>query len=189
MVRELNWWASGGLRANRTSPWCPLRPTLQIWTDASMYACGGKTDEGLPIQYSWSEQEKRKHINWLELRAARYALLELASPGILVQLQIDNIMVITFIWKMGGTHSLSLCKESPLLWREAIRRNITILPPQWLSTMENTEADFLSRHRLQRLDFKLISSEFRRICHKLQVWPTLDAFASRGTHQIPRYMT
>ena len=55
--------------------------------------------------------------------------------------------------------------------------------------MENTEADFLSRHRLQRWDFKLISSEFQRICHRLQVWTTLDAFASKGSHQIPRYMT
>ena len=55
--------------------------------------------------------------------------------------------------------------------------------------MDNTEADFLSRHRLQRWDFKLISSEFWRICHRLQVWPTLDAFASKGSHQIPRYMT
>ena len=51
------------------------------------------------------------------------------------------------------------------------------------------ETDFLSRHSLQRWDFKLISSKFQRICHKLQVWPTLDAFASRGTHQITRYMT
>ena len=76
-----------------------------------------------------------------------------------------------------------------MLWRQAIRRNITILPPQWLSTLENTEADFLSRHRLQRWDFKLISSEFWRFCHRLQVWPTLDAFVSRGSHQIPRYMT
>ena len=49
--------------------------------------------------------------------------------------------------------------------------------------------NFLIRHRLQRRDFKLISSEFWRICHRLQVWPTLDAFTSRGSHQIPRYMT
>ena len=118
--------------------------------DASMYAGGGHTDEGLPFQYLWSEHEKRKHINWLELRAAQYALLELASPGDVVQLHIDNITAIAFIRKMGGTRSLSLYKESHLLWREAIRRNITILPPQWLSTTENTEADFLSRHRLQR---------------------------------------
>ena len=35
VVRELNWWASGGLRANRTSPWRPPKPTLQIWMDAT----------------------------------------------------------------------------------------------------------------------------------------------------------
>ena len=58
-----------------------------------------------------------------------------------------------------------------------------------MASEANAEADFLSRHRLQRWDFKLISSEFRRICHRLQVWPTLDAFTSKGSHQIPRYMT
>ena len=89
----------------------------------------------------------------------------------------------------GGTHSLSLCQESHQLWREAIRRNITILPPQWLSTTENTEADILSRHRLQKWDFKLISAEFWRIRHLFQIWPTWDAFTSEGSHQVLRYMT
>merc|ERR1712243_542063 len=42
---------------------------------------------------------------------------------------------------------------------------------------------------LQRRDFKLISSEFWRVCCRLQVLPTLDAFASKGTHQMVRYMT
>ena len=70
LLRELNWWASGGMRANRISPWHPPIPTLQIWTDASLYGGGGKTDCGSHFQYTWSEQEKGKHINWLELRAA-----------------------------------------------------------------------------------------------------------------------
>ena len=103
--------------------------------------------------------------------------MHLVRAGGMVQLHLDNITAIAFIRRIGGICSLSLCKESHLLWHQAIRRNITILPPQWLSTLENTEADFLSRHRLQRWDFKLISSEFQRICHKLQVWPTLDTFA------------
>ncbi len=46
---------------------------------------------------TWSEQEAKKHINWLELRAAPYALLELASPADVVQLHLDNIKAITFI--------------------------------------------------------------------------------------------
>ena len=88
------------------------------------------------------------HINWLELRAAQYALLELVSPREVMQFHIDNMMAIAFIRRLGGTCSLALCKESHQLWREAIDRNITILPPQWLASVDNTEADFLSRHRL-----------------------------------------
>ena len=106
-----------------------------------------------------------------------------------MQLHLDNMTAIAYIRKSGGTSSLPFCKESHLLWCQAIRRNLTLLPPQWISTQENTEADFLSRHKLQRWDFKLISSEFQRVCHRFQVWPTLDAFASRGSHQIPKYMT
>ena len=48
------------------------------------------------------------------------------------------------------------------------------------------EADFLSRHHLKRSDFKLASSEFRRVHQRLQVWPTLDAFTAK---EIPKYMT
>jgi hypothetical protein len=154
-----------------------------------MYAGGAHTDSGLHFQRSWSEKESRKHINWLELRAARLALLELASPGDVVQLHLDNMTAIAFIRKLGGTRSPTLCKESLKLWRQAIEREITILTPMWISTLENTQADFLSRHSLSRWDFKLAPSEFRRVCHRLQVWPTLDAFASKRCHQIPRYMT
>ena len=96
---------------------------------------------------------------------------------------------ITFIRRMGGTRSLTMCRESHQLWHEAIKRNITILPPQWLASEDNAEVDFLSRHRLQRWNFKLVPLEFWRICHRFQVWPTLDAFVSKGSHQIPRYMT
>ena len=85
------------------------------------------------------------------------------------QLYPDNIMVITIIRRIGDTCSLSLCKVRHLLWYQAIRRNLTILLPQWLSTLENTEVDFLSRHRLQRWDFKLVSSEFQRVCCRYQV--------------------
>ena len=84
--------------------------------DACLYGSGGKTDCGSHFQYTWTEQEKGKHINWLELRAARYALLELASPEEVVQNHIENMMAIAFIRRLGGTRSLVLCKESHQLW-------------------------------------------------------------------------
>ena len=69
LVRELNWWASRGMRANRISPWHPPIPTLKIWTDACLYGSGGKTDNRSQFQYTSTEQKEGKHINWLEPRA------------------------------------------------------------------------------------------------------------------------
>ena len=107
----------------------------------------------------------------------------------MVQFHIDNMTAIAFIRRLEGTRSQALCKESHQLWQEAINRNIKILPPEWLVSKANAEADFLSRGSLQKWDFKLISFEFQRVCRRLQVWPTLDAFASRGTRQMAKYMT
>ena len=137
--------------------------------DASLYAGGANADCGIPFQHTCSEQEARKHINWLELRAARYALLELVSPRDVVQLHRDNMTVIAFIRRLGSTRSQPLYKESHHFLQDAIRSNITILPPQALYKTDNIEADFLSRHKIQRWDFKLISSEFWRICPRFQV--------------------
>ena len=165
-------------------------PTVQIWSDASYYAGGATNDKGISFQHPWSESERdMAHINLLDLRAARLCLRELASPGDIVWFHLDNITVIAYIRKLGGTCSLILSVESRKLWLYAIQRNITILPPHWLSSEDNVEPNFLSRHNMQRWDFKLVSSEFRRVCQRLQVWPTLDAFASQESHQVPRYMT
>ena len=120
--------------ANRISMWCPPKRTLHIWSDASMHAGGTHTDSGFHFQFTWSELEAGKHINRLELRAAWYALLQLTSPGDVVQLHLDITTAITYIRKMGRTHSLSLCKESHLLWCQAIRRNLTLHLPLWIST-------------------------------------------------------
>ena len=51
------------------------------------------------------------------------------------------------------------------------------------------EADVLSRHSLLKWDFRLLSKMCLEVCHKLSTYPTLDAFASRWCHLLPRYMT
>ena len=178
-IRDLDWWANGGLRANRVSLWITPKPTVQIWSDASYYTGGATNDKGLSFQHPWSESERdTAHINLLELRVTRLSLHELASPGNLVRFHLDNIMAIAYIRKLWGTSSSILSAESWKLWLYTIQRNIMILPPHWLSSEDNVEADFLSRHNMQRWDFKLVSSEFRRVCQRLQVWPTLGAFAT-----------
>ena len=38
VVRELEWGALRGLRANSISPWLPPKPLINIWLDASLHA-------------------------------------------------------------------------------------------------------------------------------------------------------
>ena len=99
-------------------------------------------------------------------------LLQLTSPTHVAQLHPNNITSITFIRMMGGTFSPTPCKESLLFWCQAIQRDLAILPPIWLASEENTEANFLSRDSLKRWNLKLASREFLRVCQRLQVWPT-----------------
>ena len=96
--------------------------------------------------FSTSGQTRIRSFNYLELRAVRLSLRKLAVPGNVVRFYLDNMTARAYIRKMGGTRSSFLRTESLVLWQEAIRSNITILPPHWLSSEEIAEADFLSRH-------------------------------------------
>merc|ERR1712112_742066 len=101
-IRDLDWWANGGLKANHFSPWRPPAPTVQIWSDASYYAGGATNYKGLYFQHPWSESERdTAHFNLLELRVARLSLCELAIPGNVVRFHLDNIMAIAYIRKLG----------------------------------------------------------------------------------------
>ena len=146
--------------------WDTPKPRLYIWSYASPMLGGARNNCGKQFQHEWTDKEARNHINWLELMAVRLALLQLASPRGTVQLFLDNITSIALIKKMGETYSPALCKESLLLWCQAIERKLRILPPQWLASEENTEADFLSRNLLQRLNSKLASTEFWWVCQR-----------------------
>ena len=43
--------------------------------------------------------------------------------------------------------------------------------------------------RLENWDFKLLHSEYQKVCRTLGVVPTLDAFASQRCHQLSRFMS
>ena len=64
-------------------------------------------------------------------------------------------------------------------------RNVTLLPPQWIPTEENTAADFLSRHNMTQWMFMLDRKVFRSILDHFSLQPTLDAFTDRKeTNQV-----
>ena len=61
--------------------------------------------------------------------------------------------------------------------------------PHWVSTKENVVADFLSRHNLNSWEIKLDVDLFQLLLDHFHLQPTLDAFASSKTKQLPRYMS
>ena len=190
-LTNLRWWVSpAGFAGNCSTLLREPKPTLEIWSDANLAMGGARCSRGNWMQRSWTdlEMEQGLHINLLEIRAARESL-SLASPGDRVRLHLDSTTACSYIRRQGGTRSLSLSKEACLLWEQAVSNNITLLTPHWLSSKDNAEADFLTRNRLSQWEFRLRQDLFLQILETFQIWPTLDAFASKATTQMPRYMT
>ena len=97
-----------------------LRPSsqihsIQLFTDASNEGWGAHLDQS-STKGLWSDQEKRLHINVLELKAVSLALRnfkdQCQSQTVLVAA--DNSTVVAYINKQGGTHSVEMCA---LLWK------------------------------------------------------------------------
>ena len=187
--RELTWWIKE-FSSNCTAPIRELEPTVQIYSDANLLMGGSHCSRGKFLQRAWSQEELSQdlHINLLEIRAAREALA-LAEPGDLVRLHIDSRTAASYIRRQGGTKSSLLSTEACQLWREAVSRNLTLLTPHWLSTTENVMADFLSRHEMGQWECVLSRSTLNMVLETFQLSPTLDVFASRETHRLPRYMS
>ena len=128
-------------------------------------------------------------INLLETRAAQKSVVALSEPGYCVRLHIDNRTAAAYIRCQGGTKSNVLSQEALLLWKQALAKDITLLPPHWITTEENTAADFLSRHDMDHWEFRLDRKVFRSILDHFNLQPALDAFACQFLAQLPRYMS
>ena len=189
---HLQWWVSdSGFPGNCSSPIREGQPSLDIWADANLSMGGARSSRGECFQRTWTKMElsRKPSINLLELRAAREGLKSLSRPGDVVRLHLDNRTACAYITKQGGTKSHLLSEEACRLWEEALEKGVTLLAPHWLSTQDNVEADFLSRNKLEHWEFMLEKSVFNMVLETFHVRPTLDAFASKGTAQLPRYMT
>ena len=83
--------------------WHMPRPDVTVWSDASLGAGSAVSDDGFSFQKTWDKTEAQRHINFLELRAARLGFRDLVDPGLIVQYYIDNMTAHAYIRKKGGT--------------------------------------------------------------------------------------
>ena len=89
--------------------------SMQLLTDASNEGWGAHLEPS-SIQGLWSPQEKRLHINVLELKAAFLALRRFKDQcqEQTVLVATDNSTVVAYINKQGGTHSAEMCALGPI---------------------------------------------------------------------------
>ena len=177
---------NSGFCGNSIVTWSPPKANVHVWSDTSPWVEGAVNYHGDYFQHSWTEVESCKHINLLEIRAAREGIRELVNPQETVHPHIDNTTACAYIRKKWGTRSLSLCKESLCFWQEMVSRDVHILNPFWLLSLDNLEADFLSCQALVAWNFQLSHQIFRQVCCRFQVMLTLDAFVTSRTNLLPR---
>lgn len=106
---ELKWWCLNLQLSNGRLLVSPP-PQLILSSDASLQGwgayCNGQRTGGL-----WSAREKELHINVLELKAAKLAILSfhrLFSKALSIHIRMDNIVALTYLIKMGSTRSETL---------------------------------------------------------------------------------
>ena len=108
---HLSWW----LNQERLLQGIPLEPPevdVKIFMDASTAGWGAHLD-GHTVQGAWTVQESSLHINVLEMRAVKLALLQFdVSPGANILVATDNATVVAYINKEGGTRSQQLWLET-----------------------------------------------------------------------------
>lgn len=173
---HLKWWLSlanimqgRSLKQNQTS--------VTITTDASKSGWGGHMNN-LTAQGLWTEEQKLLHINNLELEAVFLTVKKFQKflKNKLVLIRSDNVTVVQYINKQGGTRSLQLCQRTWDLWMFALENKI-YLKAAHIAGVNNVLADQLSRIKIQATEWELDNSVVHQI---FQNWghPTIDLFAT-----------
>ena len=155
-------------------------PDPTIFSDASKKgwsaSCHEITTGGL-----WSSLEKFWHINALELKAVRLAILSFTQFKKLntIHLRIKNLIALSYLLNLGGTQNKPLIEISKEISSYCIERKIH-LTAVW-AIKQQTEHPKTSRTAAN------CPIDFKQICSYL-VKPLLGQFASSLCHQLPSYI-
>lgn len=177
MKKDLDWW-----RHNIPIAKNPIRSSnysLEIFSDASLTGwgahCNGENAHGF-----WSQEEKKLHINQLEIIAAFLALKCFAkeAQNCEILLRVDNTTAISYINRMGGVQYVELNQRAKDIWTWCEKRKIWIFA-SYIPSRENTDADRESRRVNIDTEWELGAPFFQTTIEKWGL-PEIDLFASRS---------
>ena len=186
--KELLWWKENLTLCNGRSL-ISSPPQIIISSDASLQGWGASC-HGLTTGGPWSMEERKFHINVLELKAAKLAIMSFTlkeRDAISVHIRMDNMTALSYLMKMGGTKNQELTAISKEIWQYLLKRKITITA-EYLPGSMNVEADRESRQTRDSSEWKLNPTIFMKLC-QIRGTPEVDLFASRVSHQLPHYIS
>ena len=186
-IIEMNWWLCNLRHSFNVICHPPVDVTL--YSDASLMGWGAVMDN-ISTGGRWSTVEARKHINYLELLAALFALkcFHTSLSGKHVKLMIDNTTAVAVINNMGTCHSVDCHSIAVQIWEFSMLHNITWLTAAHIPGSSNVRADNESRHFLsQDREWMLNPSLLGRALDTLKFRPKIDLFASRLNRQFSTY--
>ena len=106
----------------------------------------GKFCQGVVIGGEWTSEEMEMHINILELKAVKLALMSFHKQMEVktVHSQIENTTALMYLLKMGVTGNKRLLNLAKYIWDYILKHGITITAKYLLSCL-NVEKDWQSR--------------------------------------------
>ena len=139
---------------------------------------------------TWTQQERRMHINELELLALKMVLeTSLKAQEIKsLNMQMVNIVALTFFPKIGGGGHKNITNDlsSKQIWKLLLRKKVTVTA-EYLPSALNKHADIESHPKTDSSEWKLAPLVLQRLCVKMEK-PLIDLFASWVSHQLPIYV-
>ncbi|CAD6227235.1 GSCOCG00006046001-RA-CDS, partial [Cotesia congregata] len=176
LAEDITWWiqnAQIGINPIRTQQF-----TLEIFSDSSLKGWGAHCEKKSVFGF-WSHEERRHHINYLELLAASFALKCFAShlSGKEILLRLDNTTAIAYVNKMGGIQFPHLSELVRKIWLWCEDRTFWVVA-SYIPSKEDVEADAASRITNMDTEWELSHKHFNKIQKKFGPF-TIDLFASR----------
>lgn len=161
---------------------------LEIFSDASRSGWGAACNDQ-KIHGWWSNEQRKHHINYLELTAVFYGLKTFAKDNnnCEILLRIDNATAIAFVNKMGGIQYPHLHDLAKNIWQWCESRQLFVFA-SYISSKGNTIADKESIIRSIGTEWELGDKYFRRIIKNCQS-PEIDLFASINNAKCKKYIS
>lgn len=158
---DLDWWIQ-----KIPSIVNPIRKNnfkFEIFSDASLTGWGVFSD-GNKSHGWWNTQEKKEHINLLELKAAFYGLKCFASEvrSYELLLRIDNTTAISYVNRMGSVQFPKLSELCRQIWEWCEARDLWVFA-SYVKSKENVHADAESRTISADTEWELNDHAFSRI--------------------------